>query len=168
MLLVTTLIFSAGGGTSLALGDQSHANTNLSRAKVYVAAGDYRRAVEACQRNIDENPSVESYVYLIYVYDAIDGYLEWLAKQDNWGEVGRLSLSMVNRGTMDLVDPPDMLARMAKEILKEGLRQQFDITAGMANRLNKSRADEMWLERTAWKEAHPENWWTGIPESWNW
>ena len=42
-------------------------------------------------------------------------------------------MSMVNRGTMDLVDPPDMLSRMAKEILKEGVRQQFDIAAGMAN-----------------------------------
>lgn len=140
----------------------------LHRAKTYLMAGDYRRAVEACQLQIDRSPSVESYVYLIYVYHAIDGYVEWLAKQDNWGEVGRLSLSMVNRGTMDLVDPPNMLSRMAKEILKEGLRQQFDVTAGMANRLNKSRADELWLERKAWEEAHPTSWWSGVPESWNW
>jgi tetratricopeptide (TPR) repeat protein len=168
VLLTLMIMISWSGGVSLALENQEPDNTHLSRAKVYLAAGDYRRAVEACQLNIDQNPSVESYVYLIYVYDAIDGYMEWLAKQDNWGEVGRLSLSMVNRGTMDLVDPPDMLSRMAKEILHEGLRQQFDITAGMANRLNKSRSDELWLERTEWKEAHPENWWAGIPESWKW
>lgn len=164
VLFLLMILISWNGGLSLA----HELQEPLSRAKVYLAAGDYRRAVEACQLNIDENPSVESYVYLIYVYDAIDGYLESLAKQDNWGEVGRLSLSMVNRGTMDLVDPPDMLSRMAKEILQEGLRQQFDIAAGMANRLNKSRSDEMWLDRAKWKEAHPENWWAGIPESWNW
>ncbi len=154
-------------GTSVS-GASGQPERPLHRAKTYLLAGDYRRAVEACQLQIDRSPSVESYVYLIYVYHAIDGYMEWLAKQDNWGEVGRLSLSMVNRGTMDLVDPPDMLSRMAKEILKEGLRQQFDVTAGMANRLNKSRADELWLERKAWEEAHPTSWWAGVPESWNW
>ena len=91
-----------------------------------------------------------------------------LAQQVNWGDVGRVAMSMVNRGTLDLVDPQDMLSRMAKEILKEGIRQQFDIVAGTANRLNKPRADEMWLERKAWQEAHPHDWWTGVPESWNW
>ena len=147
---------------------QASTFSNLQRAKIYLAAGDYRRAVEACQQYIEQTPSVEGYVYLIYVYHALDGYVEWLAKQDNWGDVGRLAISMVNRGTLDLVDPPEMLSRMAKEILKEGVRHQFDIVAGMANRLNKSRADEMWLERKAWQEAHPHNWWAGVPESWNW
>ena len=140
----------------------------LARAKVYLAAGDYRRAVEACQMNIDQSPSVESYVYLIYVYHALDGYLESLAKRDEWVKVGQLSLSMVNRGTMDLVDPPDMLARMAKEILHEGIRQQYDVVAGMANRLDKTRADELWLEVRAWEKKHPENWWAGVPEPWQW
>lgn len=157
-------------GVSVALGSDvlEQAVSPLHRAKVYLAAGDYRRAVEACQLHIDRHPSVESYVYLIYVYHAIDGYMEWLAEEDNWGEVGRLAMSMVNRGTMDLVDPPNTMSRMAKEILKEGLRQQFDIAAGMANRLNKPRADELWLERKAWEEAHPTTWWAGVPESWNW
>jgi len=163
---MASLLWSSIG--AFASDDQGMVASPLQRAKIYVAAGDYRRAVEACQLHIDQAPSVESYVYLIYVYHAIDGYLEWLAKQDNWGEVGRLSLSMVNRGTIDLVDPPDMLSRMAKEMLQEGLRQQFDIVAGMANRLDKTRADELWLERKAWEEAHPTNWWAGVPESWNW
>ena len=66
---------------------------------------------------------------------------------------------MVNRGTMDLVDPPDMLARMAKEILHEGIRQQYDVAAGMANRLDKTRADELWLEVRAWEKTRPDNWW---------
>jgi len=160
--------FFLGGGVSLAAGVQGGANNHLHRAKIYLAAGDYRRAVEACQRNIDETPSVESYVYLIYVYHAIDGYQEWLAQQDKWGDVGRLAQSMVNRGAMELVDPPNTLSRMAKEILHEGLRVQFDIVSGMANRLDKARVDELWLERKAWEEAHPESWWAGVPESWNW
>ena len=149
-------------------GVQADTFTDLQRAKIYLAAGDYRRAVEACQQHIEQTPSVESYVYLIYVYHALDGYVEWLDQQDNCGDVGRVAMSMVNRGTLDLVDPQDMLSRMAKEILKEGIRQQFDIVAGTANRLNKPRADEMWLERKAWQEAHPHDWWTGVPESWNW
>ncbi len=158
-------------GTSVSLadaGDGPRTEPPLARAKVYLAAGDYRRAVEACQMNIDQSPSVESYVYLIYVYHALDGYLEWLAEHDDWVKVGQLSLSMVNRGTMDLVDPPDMLARMAKEILHEGIRQQYDVVAGMANRLDKTRADELWLEVRAWEKNHPENWWAGVPEPWQW
>ena len=158
-------------GTSASVadaGDGPRAEHPLARAKVYLAAGDYRRAVEACQMNIDQSPSVESYVYLIYVYHALDGYLEALAERDEWVKVGQLSLSMVNRGTMDLVDPPDMLARMAKEILHEGIRQQYDVVAGMANRLDKTRADELWLEVRAWEKTHPDNWWAGVPESWKW
>ncbi len=157
-------------GSSVSVAENSMPNVQhpLERAKVYLAAGDYRRAVEACQLNIDQSPSVQSYVYLIYVYHALDGYLESLAKRDEWVKVGQLSLSMVNRGTMDLVDPPDMLARMAKEILHEGIRQQYDVAAGMANRLDKARADELWLEVRAWEKAHPENWWAGVPESWQW
>ena len=71
-------------GTSASVadaGDDLRAAHPLERAKVYLAAGDYRRAVEACQLNIDQSPSVESYVYLIYVYHALDGYLELLAKR---------------------------------------------------------------------------------------
>ena len=140
----------------------------LARAKVYLAAGDYRRAVEACRTNIDQSPSVESYVYLLYVYHALDGYVEWLAQRDEWVKVGQVSLSMVHRGTMDLVDPPDMLARMAKELLHEGIRQQSDVVAGMANRLNKARVDQLWLEKQAWQRAHPDDWWAGVPEPWPW
>ena len=64
----------------------------LSRAKIYLAAGDYRRAIEACQIQINQSPSVESYVYLLYVYHALDGYAEWLAQRDEWVKVGQLSL----------------------------------------------------------------------------
>ena len=153
---------------SQSIGDQGKDLSPLGRAKIYLAAGDYRRAVEACQEHLDRSPSVEAYVYLTYVYHAMDGYLEWLASRDEWGKVGQLSLSLVDRGTMDLVDPPEMLSRMAKELLHEGLRQQFDITAAMANRLNKSRVDQLWQEQAGWQAAHSENWWSGIPENWVW
>ena len=146
----------------------SDPKNHLHRAKIYLAAGDYRRAVEACQSYIDLSPSVESYVYLIYVYEATDGYLGWLAKQDDWVKVGQLSSSMVNRGTIELVDPPNMLARMAKELLHEGLRHQFDITAAMANRLDKTRVNQLWGEQKLWRENHPDNWWAGVPKGWEW
>ena len=157
-----------GSKVSIAENSMPNVQPPLARAKVYLAAGDYRRAVEACRMNIDQSPSVESYVYLIYVYHALDGYLESLAERDEWVKVGQLSLSMVNRGTMDLVDPPDMLARMAKELLHEGIRQQYDVVAGMANRLDKTRADELWLEVRAWEKTHPDKWWAGVPEQWQW
>src|SRR5919106_5457041 len=67
-------------------GDHHH----LTRAKAYLAAGDYRRAVEACLREVDDAPSAESYVYLTYVYQALDGYLEYLAKEDKWVAVEQL------------------------------------------------------------------------------
>ena len=153
---------------SSAHGEEGQDLPPLGRAKIYLAAGDYRRAVEACQAYIDQSPSVEAYVYLTYVYYAMDGYLEWLAGKDEWGKVGQLSLSLVNRGTMDLVDPPEMLTRMAKELLHEGLRQQFDITAAMANRLDKARVDQLWQEQATWKSAHAENWWSGTPDTWKW
>ena len=70
---------------------------------------------------------------------------------------------------MDLVDPPDMLARMAKEILHEGIRQQYDVVAGMANRLDKTRADRTMVGSPGLgKAARPDKWWAGVPESWQW
>ena len=66
---------------------QAVTNTALARAKVFLQAGDYRRAVEACQRNIDQDPSVEAYTYLAYVYQAIDGYLAFFAKKEDYVKV---------------------------------------------------------------------------------
>jgi len=140
----------------------------LARARTYLAAGDYRRAIEACQTQLDQSPSVESYVYLLYVYHALDGYLEWLARRDEWVKVGQVALSLYTRGTLDLVDPPDMMPRMAKELLREGIRQHYDVVASQANRLNKPRADRLWLEMRAWQSSHPDTWWSGVPEAWRW
>ena len=67
-------------------------SVHLQGAKIYLKAGDYRRAIEACQRHIDDHPSVESYVYLAYVYQALDGYLMSLVKQEDYVKVEQLSL----------------------------------------------------------------------------
>ncbi len=142
--------------------------SHLQRAKVYVEAGDYRRAVEACQEYLDENPSVEGYVYLAYVYEAIDGYLAALQKKDDWVKVGQVSLNLTSRELLDIIDPPNVMPRMAREMIHEGLRQQFDITSTMANRLDKKRTEKMWVQQTAWREARPDNWWAGVPEEWDW
>ena len=140
----------------------------LHHAKVYVSAGDYRRAVEACQRYIDVHPSVEAYVYLAYVYETIEGYLKALTKNDEWVKVHHLSLNLTSRTMMDLIDPPDVLPRMAREVIGEGVRQQFDVTASMANRLDRTRTEELWAQQTAWREAQPDRWWAGVPEAWGW
>jgi tetratricopeptide (TPR) repeat protein len=147
---------------------QVAANTNLARAKVFLQAGDYRRAVEACQRNIDHDPSVEAYVYLAYVYEAIDGYLAYLAKEEDYVKVEQLSLNLTAREVIDIIDPPNVMPRMAQELIHEGLRQQFDITASMANRLNRARTDELWLQQSAWRESQPNSWWAGVPMAWQW
>lgn len=144
------------------------ANAYLARAKVFLQAGDYRRAVEACQRNIDHQPSLEAYVALAYVYQAIDGYLDFLVKQEDYVKVEQLSLNLTAREMIDLIDPPNVMPRMAQELIHEGLRQQFDITASMANRLNRTRTDELWIQQTAWRETHPDSWWAGVPEAWQW
>lgn len=144
------------------------ANTDLARAKVFLQVGDYRRAIEACQRNIDHYPSVDAYVYLAYVYEAIDGYLAYLAKQEDYVKVGQLSLNLTAREIIDIIDPPNVMPRMAQELIHEGLRQQFDITASMANRLNRARTDELWLQQSAWRESQPNSWWAGVPNEWQW
>jgi len=155
---------------SMANADQglTTSTTELARAKVFIKAGDYRRAVEVCQRNIDQHPSVEAYVYLSYVYQAIDGYLAFLVKQEDYVKVEQLSLNLTAREVIDIIDPPNVMPRMAQELIHEGLRQQFDITASMANRLNRARTDELWVQQAAWRESQPDSWWSGVPLEWKW
>lgn len=142
--------------------------TNLHRAKVFLAAGDYRHAVEACQREVEEAPSAHSYVSLTYVYQAIDGYLEAMVKADRWVAVEQLYLNLATHDTEDLTDPPDVLARIAKELIQESVRRQSDVTAAMATRLDKAATERLWTQQTAWRAAHPDDWWSGVPEAWNW
>jgi hypothetical protein len=159
------LFTTPGTGDAAAV---SESKGHLQRARVYLAAGDYRRAVEACQRQIDEMPSAESYTYLTYVYQAIDGYLEHLSRHDRWVAVEQLYLNLAMRGTEDLTDPPDVLARIAKEIIQGSVRQQSDVAAAMAARLDQEAVARLWKLQTAWRTAKPESWWNGVPEGWNW
>jgi hypothetical protein len=78
-----------------------------------------------------------------------------------------LYLNLVYRDTEDLVDPPGGLARMAKEMIQASVRQLSDVTAAMANRLDKAESDRLWLEQTRWRTAHPTTWWQGVPPGWN-
>ena len=144
----------------------SQAHSNLARTNLFLAAGDYRRALEACQRAIDEAPSAASYIHLTYVYQAIDAYLEHLSREEQWIAVEQLYLNLAYRDTEDLVDPPGGLARMAKEMIQAGVRQQSDVSAAMANRLNKAESDRLWVEQTQWRAANPKSWWQRFPTAW--
>jgi hypothetical protein len=142
--------------------------SNLQRAKVFLAAGDFRRAIEACQREIVEHPSAERYVYLTYVYQALDAYAEFLAKTDRWVQVEQLYLNLATGRPEDLVDPPDVLARIAKELMQSAAQKQADVTAAMATRLDDALVKRLWIQQTAWRKAHPESWWFGVPPEWMW
>ena len=141
---------------------------HLKRAKIFLAAGDYRRALEACQREVEEAPSAESYVYLTYVYQAIDGYLEHLSKTDRWVAVEHLYLNLAARGVEDLVDPPDVLARIAKEIIQGAVQKQSDVSAAMAAKLDEKTVARLWQQQIVWRSARPDSWWAGVPEGWVW
>lgn len=167
-LLTFALAFIVPNPSVQAATIPEQARQHLSRAKVFLAAGDYRRALEATTKAVDDAPSAESYVYLTYVYQAIDGYLEHLASTEQWGAVDRLYMNLAFSNPEDLVDPPGGLARMAKEMIQTSVRQQSDLSAAMATKLDKAVAEELWQQQTAWRAEHPDGWWTGTPESWNW
>jgi hypothetical protein len=82
--------------------------------------------------------------------------------------VEQLYLNLATHDTEDLTDPPDVLARIAKELIQESVRRQSDVTAAMATRLDKATTERLWTQQTAWRAAHPDDWWSGVPETWNW
>lgn len=141
--------------------------TDLFKVNVYLAAGDYRRALETCQRSIDREPSVEGYLCLTYVFHAIDGYLEHLSRLERWTSVEQVYLNLAFKDPQDLVDPPGGLARMAKEMIQTSVRQQSDISAAMATRLDKTATQRLWQQQAIWRQSKPNDWWSGIPEAWN-
>lgn len=143
------------------------APTVIEKVRLYLAAGDYRRALEACQKEIDDAPSAGSYIRLTYVYRAIDAYLEHLSQEERWMAVEHLYLNLAYRDTEDLIDPPGGLARMAKEMIQASVRQQSDVSAAMAGRLNKAESDRLWGEQAGWRAANPETWWQGLPATWD-
>lgn len=138
----------------------------ITRLHLYLAAGDYRRALDTCQREIDAAPSAAGYVRLTYVYHAIDAYLEHLSQEERWTTVEHLYLNLAYRDTEDLVDPPGGLARMAKEMIQTSVRQQSDVSAAMAARLDKAETDRLWTEQTQWRAENPKTWWQGLPKPW--
>lgn len=138
----------------------------ITRLHTYLAAGDYRRALDTCQREIDATPSAAAYIRLTYVYHAIDAYLEHLSQEERWMAVEQLYLNLAYRDTEDLVDPPGGLARMAKEMIQTSVRQQSDVSAAMAARLDKVETDRLWIEQTEWRVENPKTWWQGLPRPW--
>ncbi|MGZ9190611.1 MAG: hypothetical protein ACXW39_11210 [Nitrospira sp.] len=140
--------------------------SHVEKTNLYLMAGDYRRALEVCERAIQEMPSVEAYLHLTYVYQAIDAYLQQLSQDESWMAVEQLYLNLAYRHTEDLVDPPGGLARMAKEMIQTSVRQQSDLSAAMAVRLNKAESDRLWQEQAQWRKAHPTTWWRAFPDVW--
>jgi hypothetical protein len=144
-------------------GDQP---STLQRAKIFLQAADYRRAIEACQEEVRARPSAAAYVYLTYVYLALDQYLDHLAKTDQWVTVELVYLNLASGRTEDLTDPPDVLARIAKEVVQQALQRQSDIAAAMAKRLDEAATRELWKQQTAWRQMKPTDWWFGVPAEW--
>lgn len=142
--------------------------SNLQRAAVFLKAGDYRQAVEACREEVREAPSARSYVFLAYVYHALDGYLEHLANTDQWVRVEQLYLNLASGRNEDLTDPPDVLARIAKELIQQAVQRQADMTRSMASRLDADVTNQMWDEQAAWRKARSSDWWAGAPREWRW
>lgn len=165
-LLVTGLW---SGCSSLPLSaPQVQQPSNLQRAKVFLAAADFRRAVEACRQEVQERPSAQSYLYLTYVYQALDAYVESLAKADQWVAMEHLYLNLTSGAPEDLVDPPNVLARMAKEMIRSAANQQADVTAELATRLDATIVARLWPQQTAWRKSKPDGWWLTIPPEWDW
>ena len=142
--------------------------SHLERAAVFLKAGDYRQALEACQVEVKDAPSARSYVYLTYAYHALDGYLQHLANTDQWVRVEQLYVNLSMGRIEDLLDPPDVLARIAKEVIQQAVQRQADVTAAMAARLDESLVKRLWEEQTAWRQARPDDWWSGAPPQWQW
>ncbi|MET0516151.1 MAG: hypothetical protein ABW047_12610 [Nitrospiraceae bacterium] len=140
---------------------------SLKRLATYLAATDYRRALEECQRELEADPSVEGYVHMTYVYHAIEAYLTFLERSEQWGAVEQLYLNLAHRDAQDLIDPPGGLARMAKETIQTSVQQQADLTAAMAARLDRVATERLWGQQRAWRAEHSEDWWTTVPEAWS-
>lgn len=167
-LLCVVLLFGGGGASGAVEVGREGLVTDLQRAKTYLAAGDFRRALDACRQEVNARPSVEAYVYLTYVYQALDAYVEFLAKSDQWVSLEHLYLNLVTGKPEDLVDAPDVLSRIAKELIQSGARQQADIAAELATRLDSAAVARLWSQQTAWRKVKPDGWWFGIPPEWSW
>jgi hypothetical protein len=168
MIVALPVLLASCAPTSLTPAGTAQGRSHLSRAKVFLAAADYRRAIEACQQEVAEAPSAESYVYLTYVYHALNGYLDHLAATEQWVRVEQLYVNLAFRDADALTNPPDILARIAKEIIHESAGRQADVSAAMAARLNEAATAMRWKQQIAWRAAKPDGWWAGVPPEWGW
>lgn len=159
---------SSAGWHSAWSEDLGTRSMNLRQAKIFLAAGDFRHAVDACRREVEARPSVESYVYLTYVYQALDSYVEAMAQADRWVAVELLYLNLLGPRPDDLVDEADVLARIAKEVIQSAVRRQADITAALAARLDSEAVSRLWAQQTNWRKSQPGDWWFGVPDEWAW
>jgi hypothetical protein len=159
------LALAACGTMGTAAPDRS---APLSRAEIFLSAADYRRAIEACQQEVLERPSAASYVYLTYVYQALDAYVDSLAKADRWVLVEQLARSLSSQRPDELLEAPDVLARIAKELIQDAAKRQADVAAGMATRLDGEGAARLWEQQTRWRQQRPDGWWLGVPREWGW
>ncbi len=139
---------------------------SFQRTGVFLAAADYRRAIEECQRMVMERPSVRSYAVLTYVYQALDAYVESLAKADRWVAVELLAASLGTGRPEELLDSPDVLARVAKELIQASARRHSDVSAAMAARLDEQAVAALWSRQQAWRRQRPDDWWLGLPDEW--
>jgi hypothetical protein len=144
------------------------ASAHLARAKTFLAAADYRRAIESCQQEVAERPSAAAYVYVTYVYQALDAYIDALARADRWVLVEQLARSLGSQRPEEMIEQPDVLARIAKELIQDAARRQADVAAGMAARLDADRVNMLWMQQTRWREQRPDGWWLGVPPEWGW
>ena len=102
-VFVVSLIF--GVGHVLGAQHEPHLQTRhdtLKKVSTYMTAGEYRRALEECQHLLESNPSARGYVYLTYVYQAIDAYLTVLDRAEQWVAVEHLYLNLAYREAQDL------------------------------------------------------------------
>lgn len=52
---------------------------------------------------------------------------------------------------------------MAKEMIQTSVRQQSDVSAAMAVRLNRVTADRLWQEQAQWRHHHYPTEWRAFP-----
>ena len=167
LVMGTCLVSLVGCGT-FRTQPSAATHSNLQRAKIFLTAADYRRAIEACQQEVAEHPSAASYVYLTYVYHALDAYLASLAQADRWVAVEQLVRSLSSGRPDDLIDSPDVLARIARELIHDSATKQADVAAAMATRLDEPRVHALWRQQQSWRNHQPDGWWFGVPLEWEW
>lgn len=140
----------------------------LARARIHMAAADYRRALLACQEEVQRRPSAASYLYLTYVYRAIGAYMAYEAADDRWRSIEQLVRNLSGDRPEVLIDPPDVLPRIAKELIGESLEREADVAAAMATRLDGSLTNRLWAQQRVYQQQHPQDWWYGVPPDWAW